>query len=108
MIFQQDWAPAHGARTTIAYLDADFPGYLAKDQWPSNSPDLKPLDFVIWGYLEQKLRKRIISNLDQLRRELNQAWEEIDTSYLRRTVESEKPRLEACAKAKGGHFEALL
>ncbi|VDP41842.1 unnamed protein product [Heligmosomoides polygyrus] len=47
MTFQQDWAPAHGARTTIAYLDANFPGFLKKDQWPSNSQDLNPLDFAI-------------------------------------------------------------
>ncbi|VDO72938.1 unnamed protein product [Heligmosomoides polygyrus] len=73
MTFKQDWAPAHGARTTIAYLDANLSGYLTKDQWPSNSPDLNPLDFATWGYLEQKLSKRTITNLDQLRSELNQA-----------------------------------
>lgn len=87
MIFQQDCAHGHGARTTIAYLDANFPEYLTKDRWPSNSPDLKPLDFAIWRYLEQKLKKRTITILDQLRREVNQAWAEIVANYLWRTVE---------------------
>ncbi|VDP46788.1 unnamed protein product [Heligmosomoides polygyrus] len=97
-VLKKDWAIADAAGTTIAYLDANFPGYLTKDQWPYNSPYLIPLDFAIRGYLEQKLRKRSITNLDQLRRELNQAWAEIDANYLRRTVKSVKPRLEDWVK----------
>lgn len=45
---QQDWAPAHGAKKT---LEANLPG---KEVWPLNSPDLNPMDFTVWGILEQK------------------------------------------------------
>ena len=73
MIFQQDWAPAHKAKTTIAYPEANFPGYLTKDQWPAYSPDLNPLEFSAWGFLEKKLKNKKITDLNQLQRELVQA-----------------------------------
>ena len=48
---QQDWAPAHGAELTVALCNQLFPGAWDKDVWPSNSPDLNPLDFSIWSIL---------------------------------------------------------
>ena len=47
---QQDWAPAHGAKTTIKACEELFPGFWGKDIWPSNSPDLNPLDFHLVNY----------------------------------------------------------
>ena len=72
-IFQQDWAPAHGVKTTLAFLDTHASGYLTKDEQPSNSPDLNPFDFFIWEYLEEKLKSKKISSLDSLRRQLIKA-----------------------------------
>ena len=102
------WAPAHGAKSTVAFLDAHVPGYLTKDEWPSNSPDLNPLDFSVWGYLEEKLKVKKITTLKKLQQELVKIWDDLDQNYLRRTIDSVIPRLKACVKAKGGHFEQFL
>uniref|UniRef100_A0A8R1ITU4 Uncharacterized protein n=1 Tax=Caenorhabditis japonica TaxID=281687 RepID=A0A8R1ITU4_CAEJA len=48
-ILQQDWAPSHGSRSTLAVLEAHFPGFLDKNLWPASSPDLNPMDFSVWG-----------------------------------------------------------
>ncbi|CAF1557631.1 unnamed protein product, partial [Adineta ricciae] len=29
-------------------LKIGFPGFIDKDHWPLNSPDLNPLDYCIW------------------------------------------------------------
>lgn len=108
MILQQDWAPAHRAKSTITYLETHFPGFLNKNQWPASSCDLNPLDFSVWGYMQQKLVNKNIRDLNTLRREIVKIWDELDVDYLRRTVESVIPRLKACIKAEGGHFEQLL
>lgn len=108
MIFQQDWAPAHGAKSTLAFLDTKIKDYLGKDLWPPNSPDLSPLDFSVWGVLDEHLSRQKINNLQDLRRELLKAWAKLDLAYLRRTVESVKKRIQACIDADGGHFENLL
>jgi len=40
-LFQQDSAPAHRARDTIALLRRETPDFISPDQWPPNSPDMK-------------------------------------------------------------------
>ena len=108
MIFQQDWAPAHGAKTTLAFLDDKIKDYLGKDMWPSNRPDLNPLDFSVWGYLEERLSSRKITNLGTLKKFHLKEWNDIDDTYLRRTVAAVPRRIQSCIDADGGHFENLL
>jgi len=48
-IFQQNGEPAHTARTTQNWLQTNCPDFIAKDQWPPNSPDLNALDYRVWG-----------------------------------------------------------
>ena len=107
-IFQQDWAPAHRAKTTIQFLETKIGSFLTKDLWPTNSPDLNPLDFSVWSFMEEQLRSRNIKNLVTLRRELTKIWNNLDDNYLRRTIDSIKKRINACIKADGDHFEKFL
>jgi len=46
---QQDGAPSHTARNTIAYLRRQNITFIEPDMWPPNSPDLNPVDYAIWG-----------------------------------------------------------
>jgi len=41
--------PAHTAHATQNWLQTNCPDFIAKDQWPPNSPDLNPLDYHVWG-----------------------------------------------------------
>uniref|UniRef100_A0A8R1I9B0 Tc1-like transposase DDE domain-containing protein n=1 Tax=Caenorhabditis japonica TaxID=281687 RepID=A0A8R1I9B0_CAEJA len=104
-ILQQDWAPSHGSRSTLAVLEAHFPGFLDKNLWPASSPDLNPMDFSVWGMLEGKIAGKVFATVDAA---LEVAWASIDDGYLRRTVNSVKKRLRACVKARGSNFEILL
>ena len=47
-VFQQDSASAHRARETIKLLQRETPAFISPDLWPSNSPDLNPVDCKIW------------------------------------------------------------
>ena len=42
-IFQQDSAPAHRVRDTIALLRRETPDFISPDQWLSISPDINPV-----------------------------------------------------------------
>src|SRR6218665_2731924 len=46
-IFQQDSAPAHRAKDTIALLRREAPSFIGPELWPANSPDLNPVDYRI-------------------------------------------------------------
>jgi len=43
-LFQQDGAPAHCSRHTVAYLRSHVSEFIAPENWPPNSPDLNPVD----------------------------------------------------------------
>ena len=44
-IFQQDGAPAHTAALTQDWIKKKCPGFIGKNEWPPNSPDLSPLGY---------------------------------------------------------------
>ncbi|KAJ8958341.1 hypothetical protein NQ318_017487 [Aromia moschata] len=73
--FQQDGAPPHNARINTNWLNTTFNdrwiGTYGPIRWPALSLDLTPLDFWLWGYIqdqvyltppvnEENLRQRII------------------------------------------------
>ena len=54
--FQQDGAPAHRSRQTVAFLHLHVPEFV--ENWPLYSPDLNPVDYSIWGTLQQFVYRR--------------------------------------------------
>ena len=46
-IFKQDGARAHTAKDTVAYPKDNGPEFIEPENWPSNSPDLNPVDYSI-------------------------------------------------------------
>ncbi|KIH44511.1 hypothetical protein ANCDUO_25463, partial [Ancylostoma duodenale] len=83
-------------------LETKINSSLTKDLWPANNPDLNPLDFSVWGFIEKKLRSRNVKNLVDLRRKLIKIWNNLDVNYLRSTTDSMKKRINVCIKADGG------
>ena len=60
-IFMQDGAPAHTSRMSMEWLENRFPGRLLSNKsdfiWPPLSPDLNPLDFILWGYMKKEIQQ---------------------------------------------------
>ncbi len=52
LIFQQDLAPAHTAKSTKSWLNDHGVGAL---DWSANSPDLNPIE-NLWGIVKRKMR----------------------------------------------------
>ena len=65
-IFQQDSAPAHRAHQTIAFLEKETPDFLPPTLWPPNSPDLNPVDYKIWGCLQELVYRTKVRDVDDL------------------------------------------
>ena len=49
-LFQQDGAPAHRSRHTVAYLRSNVPEFFEPENWLPNSPDLNPVDYAVWKH----------------------------------------------------------
>lgn len=106
--FQQDWAPAHSAKSTMKFCKENFPKFWDQTLWPSNSPDLNPMDFSIWGILDSKISAKNYTSIENLKTALKKAWNDIPRKTLSTIVKNFRKRLEACVAAKGGHFEHLI
>jgi len=106
--FQQDSAPAHRAKETVDLLKRETPDFIPPSLWPPNSPDLNPVDYKIWGLLQQRVYSRKIQNVEELRQRIVEEWERLDQRVIDNSVKQWRRRLRSCVAAKGGHFEHLL
>jgi transposase len=76
-IFQEDGASCHtGAKTRKWKKEAGIKSF---DYWPSQSPDLNPIEHI-WRILGHRIAKRRskITTLDELEAALHEEWEMID------------------------------
>jgi len=105
---QQDWAPAHSAKSTINVCNELFSGFWSKEIWPSNSPDLNPMDYSVWSILEQKLSRKRYTTPEGLKAALIASWNEVTTEQCATIISNFRKRLRKCIEVRGGNFEHLL
>ena len=98
-IFQDDSAPAHRAKTVKDFLREH---QIETLEWPSNSPDLNPIEHL-WAYMKMALRKKMITSKSQLKSEIANIWKnEISKDFLEKLILSMPSRIKECLKNKGG------
>jgi DDE superfamily endonuclease len=98
----------HRARETIELLQRETPDFITPDLWPPYSPDLNPVDYRIWGILQERVYRKSIKDVDELKLRLIEAWSGIQQSVIDHAICQWRVRLNACVKAKGKHFEHML
>jgi len=54
------------------------PEFISSQLWPPNSPDLNPVDYRVWGLLQEKVYKTRITDLDELKQRLRTDWAKLD------------------------------
>jgi len=58
--------------------------------------------------MQEKVYKKQIKGIDELRARILTAWDEMDQHIIDKAVRQWRTRLRACIEAKGGHFEHTL
>ena len=70
--YMLDGAPPHCTNVALEFLEETFPnrviGRRSNRSWPARSPDLNPVDFFVWGYLEGKLVERKPVTVENVKR----------------------------------------
>jgi len=97
----------HG-RDTVEMLQNEAPDFIPPTLWPPNSPDLNPVDSKIWSMMQEKVYKRRVKDMSELRERIVAAWNELDQRIIDTAVSQWRTRLRACVKALGGYFEHKL
>ena len=110
-VFQQDSAPARRARETIELLTMETPEFIPPTLWPPNSPGLNPVDYKVWSVMQEKVYKKRIKDIDELRARILAAWDEMGQRIINAAIRQWRTRLRTCIiihSFKGGHFEHTL
>jgi transposase len=103
---QQDGAPSHTARNTINFLRRENVNFIEPDMWPPNSPDLNPVDYAIWGALQQKVYYgRKFTTIDELKLVIVEEWRKLSQRFIDRSINEWRRRLEKVVEKQGGHIE---
>jgi len=79
-------APAHRAGDTVGFLSRNTPDFISPLLWPPNSPDLNPVDYEVWGVLQQRVYRIRIRDVDHLKQRLIEKWRCFDQNIIDRTV----------------------
>src|SRR6218665_690351 len=106
-VFQQHGAYAHQARDTVAFLERKVPDFIPPTLWPSNSPDLNPVDFSIWSVLQEIVYRFRIANVNELETRLIDEWavhgqsDTLDQSVVDAAISQWRRRLSAYVRGAG-------
>ena len=70
VMFLQDSAPAHGAKTVRKFLKQLLPLFVWKDVWPSRSPDLNLCDYWLWSAVEKMSNNKPHNTVESLKSDI--------------------------------------
>ena len=99
LVFQQDNAPAHRAKTTQEFATLHAIDILPS--WPPNSPDLNPIE-NLWAMVKKRIRIATTASAAELQRVIEEKWHSIPQRVVDTLVESFPRRLELCLEKEGG------
>ena len=72
--------------------------------WPSNSPDINPIENM-WSIFKQRVEKRKPSNIDELDQFLHEEWKKVDMTVISNLVHFLKSRCLVIIDSKGERID---
>jgi inhibitor of nuclear factor kappa-B kinase subunit alpha len=110
--YMQDGAPPHCTNDALDFLADKFPGRVisrrSENVWPAHSPDLNPLDFWFWGYIESRVFEKKPDSVLVLKKVVEDAAREINPEMVKNVAANFGKRVIKCIEKRGGPFEAEL
>ncbi|GBN39250.1 hypothetical protein AVEN_167095-1, partial [Araneus ventricosus] len=107
--FQHDGAPPHKVSSVQKYNWDTFQqqviGYGGSVEWPPRSPDLNPMDFFLWGYIQQRVYATPKPTLQELRNRITDACASVSPAMLYNVQQEVQSRIQMCIVAEGHIFD---
>ena len=104
-VWQQDSAPTHKSKETQAWLQKECYDFVRFTQWLPSSPDLNPLDYIVWSYVKNITNMTSHNTKASLIAAIRQVLAELPPALVEKACSQFRIRFEAVIGAEGGHIE---
>ncbi|XP_025406827.1 uncharacterized protein LOC112680826 [Sipha flava] len=113
MFFQEDGELPHNTVIVTRQLNQMFPNHWIGSYgvlpWPARSPDLTPLDFLLWGYLKTVIYADPPVNLQDIKNKIQAACDILSEDQIKAATSTEfLRRLESYLEYNGDNFEQFI
>ncbi len=71
-------------------------------EWPSQSPDLNPIEHL-WDYIKRQVQKFNPKSIPDLKEKLTEIWQNIPIEYCQKLIDKMPRKIEAVGRAKEIH-----
>ena len=104
-VWQQDSAPAHKSKETQAWFHKECYNFVPFSHWPSSSPDLNPLDYFVWSYVEKITNMTSYNTKASLIAAIRRVIAEPPPALAQKACSEFRIRIEAVIEAEGSNIE---
>ena len=104
-VWQQDTVPAHKSKETQAWLQKERYDFVPFSNWPPSSPDLNPLDYFVWSYVENITNMTLHNTKASLIAAIRRVLAELPPALVEKACSQFRIRIEAVIEAEGGNNE---
>ena len=110
--FQQDGATCHTAEATLDVLRPVFEDRIISHRadvvWPPRSCDLTPLDYYLWGALNDKCYADKPETIDALKDNIREAIGEIQLHTIDNVLKNWTDRVGYCMASRASHLNEII
>ena len=104
-VWQQNSAPAHKSKETQGWLQKECYDFVPFSHWPPLLPDLKPLDYFVWSYVENITNMTSHNTKASLIAAIRRVFAEFPPALVEKACSQFRIRIEAMIEAEGGYIE---
>jgi len=69
----------------------EMPDFIPQEKWPPNSPDLNPVDYSIWGILQERVYRLQIHDVKEFKERLLREWRLLDHTIIAAAIAQCRP-----------------
>ena len=88
---------AHCACARVKHLHQATSEFISPNLWLPNSPNLNPVDYKIWGCVQERVYQKPKRDVDQLRQRLVEMWFDVQQTVVDAAIGEWKKRLRAAS-----------
>ena len=104
-MWQQDSAPTHKFKETQAWLQKECYDFVPFSHWLPSSPNLNPLDYFVWSYVENITNMTSHNTKANLIASIRLVFAELPPALVEKAWSQFRIRIEAVIEAEGGYIE---